>query len=113
MHILDDKASENMGLEKMERISNTRFFFQKFDRDHWEEATKSTLKTRILLTLLAIGLLVATVVDYIYLGGYEAIISGDMPGVHDWFDYAVEIGCLLVMPVLAVFFLSRVFKNKV
>ncbi len=108
----NDERNALNRFEKTENILQARFFSKKFKEEQWEAATRSTFKFKVLMVLLAMALLAGSIINYIYIGGSEAITTGNLPGGNDMITYVCTVGSLIAMPLLAIFFLWLGFKKK-
>lgn len=76
-----------------------------------DETTK--LSTKVILFFVGIGFLVATVLNYKYLGGIQGIISFEMLEAEgDMINYVTAVACLVIFPIISVLCLVKVFKRK-
>ncbi len=107
----DENNSINR-FQKVDDIINARYYSDKVEIDQWEKTTATSAKNKVLLVAAAIALVIGTVLNYMYLGGIEGIMTGQRLLEEGMTSYICAVGSLIAMPVLAVFLLWLAFKKK-
>lgn len=92
------------------------FYTDKVSDGDWKEDSAREVKGKFkgYLVVLAVFFVVATVVEFNYLGGIEGILTSEMLGYgkESFGSYVAAVGSLVVFPALGGICLYLAFKRK-
>ncbi len=111
---MKDNNKKDVGnmFDMMSNMRQTNFYEGKVEDGEWKEDTSAKLKFKIYMVILAAIMIGATFINYNYLGGMEGILNGTMLEEEGIRSYIAGVGSIVVLPLLAIFFLWLGFKKK-
>lgn len=110
MDMKENNNKKDLLFDKVLKM-NGKYYYYDHDKDKEDIEEHGVFK--IYLIALGVILIVATIINFNYLGGIEGILTAKMLPIEGTRNYIAAVGSLFLMPILSAIFLWLAFrKNK-